>query len=169
VATALEIFNDDDLQVMEKGVEDNSSGTNATVANTTVANTTVTTPTKQTKKEAAAAKLRELLHREHEDWYASLSGGQRAKVEIIRKVFLRPQCPGVLLIDEAFAALDPKSKGLVQTMLRRFCANSVLLVIYHQDAEQDCVPAGGFFDDNLRFEGGLAKLVGTCSEKQSGK
>ena len=107
-------------------------------------------------------KLRRMLHREHDDWFGSLSGGQRAKVELIRKVFMRRRCPGVLLLDEAFAALDPKSKRLVQSKLRGFCPRSVLLVIYHQDAESACVPAGGFFDDNLRFDGGSAALVGTC-------
>merc|ERR1719326_2140291 len=56
----------------------------------------------------------EELHAEVDDWYGTLSGGQRGKAEFIRQVFLKDHCPGVLVIDEAFAPLDPKSKMLVQ-------------------------------------------------------
>ncbi|CAK0832313.1 unnamed protein product, partial [Prorocentrum cordatum] len=55
---------------------------------------------------------------EREDWYGELSGGEKCKVEFIRKVFLRPRCPSVLLIDEAFAPLDPASKRSVQEKLK---------------------------------------------------
>ena len=37
------------------------------------------------------------LHEEKEDWFSQLSGGQKGKVELVRKVFLRNQCPSVLL------------------------------------------------------------------------
>jgi ABC-type nitrate/sulfonate/bicarbonate transport system ATPase subunit len=160
LAIALEIFSDDDFHAgVGAGDTNTNIDTNTDVPNSGIANASATN---NSSSKTATANLRALLEREHDDWYSSLSGGQRAKVELIRKVFLRPECPGVLLIDEAFAALDPKSKGVVQTMLRQRCSKSVLLVIYHQDAEQECVPAGGFFDDNLRFEGGHARLVGTC-------
>eukprot|EP00928_Gymnodinium_smaydae_P098469 TRINITY_DN9162_c3_g4_i1.p1 TRINITY_DN9162_c3_g4~~TRINITY_DN9162_c3_g4_i1.p1 ORF type:complete len:858 (-),score=205.56 TRINITY_DN9162_c3_g4_i1:103-2676(-) len=97
-----------------------------------------------------------------DDWHSQLSGGQRCKLELIRQVFLRKACPRIVLIDEAFAPLDPESRQVVQTRLRDFCRNSLLLVIHHSDAQERCVPAG-FFDDNLHFENGTAGLIGTCS------
>ena len=70
------------------------------------------------------------------DWYGSLSGGQRSKADFIRTVFLRKGgCPALLLVDEGFAALDPRSKGLVQKRLKSFCKDSLVLAIYHTDAE----------------------------------
>ena len=68
------------------------------------------------------ATARAELHREREDWYSELSGGQRSKAELLRSVFLRPACPAVLLLDEVFAALDPSAKALVKAELRAFCA-----------------------------------------------
>ena len=38
------------------------------------------------------------LLEEREDWFSELSGGQKSKVELVRKVFLRETCPSVLLI-----------------------------------------------------------------------
>merc|ERR1712228_866362 len=93
-----------------------------------------------------------------EGWYSKLSGGQRGKMEFIRKIFLRDRCPGVLLIDEAFAPLDPRSKQLVQQKLKEFCAESLVLVIYHGDAGSSCVAGGGFFDSTLHFANGSASL-----------
>jgi len=104
----------------------------------------------------------EELREEKEDWYGGLSGGQRVKLEFIRKVFLREACPRILLLDEAFAPLDPRSKSAIQRRLKDFCAGSLILAIYHSDANDHCVSAGGFFDDNLHFENGTAALVGTC-------
>jgi len=40
------------------------------------------------------------LQEEREDWFSELSGGQKSKVELVRKVFLREKCPSVLLIGE---------------------------------------------------------------------
>jgi energy-coupling factor transporter ATP-binding protein EcfA2 len=107
----------------------------------------------------------EELHAEVDDWYGTLSGGQRGKAEFMRQVFMKDQCPGILIIDEAFAPLDPKSKMLVQRKLKEFCAESLVLVIYHSDAHDSCVTAGGFFDDNLHFSNGTVSLKGLCQEQ----
>jgi len=104
----------------------------------------------------------EELNEEKEDWYSTLSGGQKVKVEVIKRVFLRPKCPSVLLIDEAFAPLDPNSKLLIQRKMKEFCSNSLILAIYHADASEPCVTTSGFFDDNLRFGNGTAQLQGGC-------
>lgn len=76
------------------------------------------------------------LLREHEDWGAAMSGGQRIKLELIRSILLRDACPAVLLLDEAFAPLDPASKLYVMRRLRSFCSESLVLVIYHADARE---------------------------------
>ena len=46
--------------------------------------------------DAAAVQTIE-LHDEKEDWFSQLSGGQKSKVELVRTVFLRKECPSVLL------------------------------------------------------------------------
>jgi len=102
------------------------------------------------------------LQTEADDWFSTLSGGQKGKAEFIRKVFMRDHCPPVLLIDEAFAPLDPQSKALVQRKLKEFCSDSVILVIYHGGASEACVPSEGFFDSSLHFGNGTASLVPVC-------
>lgn len=111
------------------------------------------------ENEAASGLSHEELHEEADDWYSTFSGGQRVKVELIRKVFLKEKCPGVLLIDEAFAPLDPSSKAVVQKMMKTFCAESLLLVIYHSDTNEALSVGGdGFFDETLHFSNGTASL-----------
>jgi ATPase subunit of ABC transporter with duplicated ATPase domains len=46
------------------------------------------------------------LHEEKEDWFSQLSGGQKGKVELVRKVFLRNQCPSVLLGENCYLELN---------------------------------------------------------------
>ena len=89
-----------------------------------------------------------------EDWYSELSGGERCKVEFIQKVFLRQECPPVLLIDEAFAPLDPASSHYLKVRLKAFCRYSVVLVVYHGSESLD----DSFFDDELQFAHGTAIL-----------
>lgn len=116
--------------------------------------------------------LREDITTEQEDWFENLSGGQKSKVELVRKVFLADQCPPVLLIDETFAPLDPDSKNLVMQRLKDFCNESVMLVIYHADVqegdeEETCVQSSNFFDNNLHVEDGVMSLRPVCVELSS--
>ena len=116
---------------------------------------------------------------EAEDWHGVLSGGQRAKADFVRVVLARNHCPALLLVDEGFAALDPMAKALVHRKLRAACARSLVLVIYHTDVvaavlsstlratasptEDSCFTSGSnFFDENLHFSGGVAKLRPLC-------
>ena len=50
-----------------------------------------------TKSSDVIEKLMVELQQEKEDWFSELSGGQKSKVELVRKVFLRNECPSVLL------------------------------------------------------------------------
>jgi energy-coupling factor transporter ATP-binding protein EcfA2 len=120
------------------------------------------------------ARIMDELVEEKEDWFSDLSGGQKSKVELVRKVFLMDECPHVLLIDETMAPLDPKSKSLVMGQIKAFCAGSVVIVIYHtdvgigQEAEEgdgeliECVPSNDFFDGNIHVENKLMHLRPVC-------
>lgn len=111
-------------------------------------------------EDAVIEKLMLELQEEKEDWFSELSGGQKSKVELVRKVLLREECPSVLLVDETMAPLDPASKSQVMSKLKSFCGDSVVLVIYHtdvgsgatSDGEEECVPSNSFFDHNLHVE-----------------
>jgi energy-coupling factor transporter ATP-binding protein EcfA2 len=112
------------------------------------------------------------LLEEKEDWFNDLSGGQKSKVELVRKVFLQEECPHVLLVDETMAPLDPRSKALVMSKVKAFCSGSVVIVIYHTDVgrEQEgeegetveCVPSNDFFDGNIHVENKTIKLRPLC-------
>ncbi|CAE7245427.1 pstB2 [Symbiodinium natans] len=117
---------------------------------------------KSSQESDAQGLTTEELRQERKDWYSDLSGGQRSKAELMRQIFLKSRCPQVVLIDEALAPLDPISKQLVQQQLKDFCSESLILVIYHTGDGVNCVNSTGFFDDNLHFADGRAKLVGLC-------
>lgn len=114
----------------------------------------------------------EQLQEEKEDWFNDLSGGQKSKVELVRKVFLQDRCPNVVLIDETLAPLDPTSKSLVMARLKSFCSGSIIIVIYHADIghgkESDegetieCVPSSNFFDHNLHLENQNIQVRPVC-------
>jgi ABC-type Mn2+/Zn2+ transport system ATPase subunit len=108
-----------------------------------------------------------------EDWFSDLSGGQKSKMELVRKVFLHDRCPDVLLIDETMAPLDPSSKSLVMGKLKEFCGRSVVIVIYHTDVGREttagqgggsveCIPSNDFFNKNIHLEAGVVHLRNVC-------
>lgn len=119
--------------------------------------------------EASIKRIAHELMEEKEDWFSDLSGGQKSKAELVRNVFLQEECPGVLLVDETMAPLDPASKALVMSKLKAFCDNSIIIVIYHADATEDeegtvteCVPSSGFFDHNIHLDHGNLHIRPTC-------
>jgi len=116
--------------------------------------------------EASIKQIQNELVEEKEDWFSDLSGGQKSKVEFVRNVFLETSCPGVLLIDETMAPLDPASKSLVMSQLKAFCRDSIVILIYHTDVGDDdsigCVPSKGFFDRNIHLANGTINMRPTC-------
>ena len=103
--------------------------------------------------------LNNTLDTEQHDWYKEISGGEKIKVELIRQVFLHEKCPDVLLLDEILAPLDPATKSIMMIELKEFCNESTILTIYHN--EKGCVD-GGFFTDNLHFDGGEVQFRELC-------
>jgi energy-coupling factor transporter ATP-binding protein EcfA2 len=123
--------------------------------------------------EATIRRIMDELQEEKEDWFGDLSGGQKSKVELTRKVFLQGSCPDVLLVDETMAPLDPDSKSLVMAKLKKFCNESIVIVIYHTDVGRGsdtgsdeefltCVPSNNFFDENIHLEKGFVHVRKTC-------
>jgi ABC-type bacteriocin/lantibiotic exporter with double-glycine peptidase domain len=129
----------------------------------------------ETQLESSESTLMADLTSEKEDWFSDLSGGQKSKVELVRKIFLADQCPGVLLIDETFAPLDPESKNLCMQKIKEFCKESIVIVIYHADVKMAegeeasaedlgaCVESSNFFDSNIHVEDGALSLRPVCS------
>jgi len=125
----------------------------------------------KTGKTSETNLLRSDIMEEKDDWFSDLSGGQKSKAELVRKVFLSAECPRLLLIDETLAPLDPESKSLVMQKLKAFCKRSILLIIYHADVkfaeggiESKCVPSSNFFDNNLHLENASFDLRPPCAD-----
>ena len=128
-------------------------------------------PSPEAITESTIRHIQKELQEEKEDWFGDLSGGQKSKVELVRKVFLQKSCPDLLLIDETMAPLDPSSKAHVMSKLKDFCKDSVILVIYHTDVGREvgeagnaveCVPSNNFFDYNIHLDKGLIQIKSTC-------
>ena len=125
----------------------------------------------KSSEETIRSIMKELVE-EKDDWFSDMSGGQRSKVELTRTVFLKDQCPHVLLVDETMAPLDPRSKALVMRKLKAFCAGSVVIVIYHTDVGREtpgeggdfveCVPSNNFFDANIHVENKAINIRPVC-------
>lgn len=147
-------------QSLEPGVEDPNKESNETEE-----------LTDGSANDAIDGIMKQLVE-EKEDWFGDLSGGQKSKVELVRKVFLLDKCPSVLLIDETMAPLDPRSKSLVMAQLKAFCSDSVVIVIYHTDVGREsedeggdlveCVPSNDFFDGNIHVENKVMHLRPVC-------
>ena len=116
--------------------------------------------------------IMEQLLEEREDWFNDLSGGQRSKVELVRKVFLQDECPHILLIDKTMAPLNPLLKSLVMSKLKGFYVDSVVIAVYHtvvsreQEGEEGetikCVPSNDFFNSNIHVENQMINLHPGC-------
>lgn len=123
-------------------------------------------------EEAMLRRIVSELLQTKEDWFSDLSGGQKSKVELVRKVFLHDRCPDVLLIDETMAPLDPSSKALVMGKIKDFCSHSIVIVIYHTDVGREttdeggnsveCVPSNDFFNKNIHLEAGVVHIRSVC-------
>lgn len=79
---------------------------------------------------------------------ARLSGGERQRMALARAIVTRP---GVVLLDEPAANLDPASTKELETMLRGVSATGTKILI----ATHDLAQARRLADDVLFFDGGL--------------
>lgn len=98
--------------------------------------------------------LETLLHRP----IASLSGGERQRVALARALVREP---GLLLLDEPLAALDPLTRGVVRSELRRTLSglDPVMLLVTHDPAD-----ALALADDLVVLDAGRIVRSGAITE-----
>lgn len=84
VAQELQLLSFAQSQDSAKPSESNNDGTSS-IRNITRSN------------DAVVQRLMIELQEEKEDWFSELSGGQKSKVELVRKLFLSDECPSVIL------------------------------------------------------------------------
>ncbi|MDB4915342.1 MAG: hypothetical protein JWM95_2986 [Gemmatimonadetes bacterium] len=85
---------------------------------------------------------------------SSLSGGERQLVSLARA--LAP-CPDILLLDEPFAALDPRRRARLRVDLRRLLRERGTTVLH---VTHDFTEAGTLGDIAMVLEGGRVSQVG---------
>jgi len=80
----------------------------------------------------------------------SLSGGQKQIVALLRALFTKPQ---VLLLDEATAALDPKTENFILQLLLKLKEHMAILLVTHKESTAKIA------DEIYVVENGQANLV----------
>lgn len=85
--------------------------------------------------------------------WEELSGGERKKVSVISAIM---QSPDILVLDETFTGLDPKSLEHTQNMLKKYLPNTMFLVVEQQLESNNRF---GFYQYELRLnEGKIREL-----------
>ena len=84
--------------------------------------------------QAAALKALERvgLAGEEDTFPASLSGGMRRRVAVIRAALFKPQ---LLLLDEPFKGLDEEMRAKTAAFLCRACAQATTILVTHDETE----------------------------------
>lgn len=80
-----------------------------------------------------------------DDLEYKLSGGQKKKVAIIQAILKQPK---VLILDESFAGLDPKSLITVQKALLKYLPDTMMLVVDHHAHNNNSL---NFYDQEVHF------------------
>ncbi len=86
---------------------------------------------------------------------ATLSGGQKVRVALMRMLLSEPRA---LLLDEPFGRLDTELRAQIRTLVFRFARDRALPVLMVTHDREDAVAAGGTVFD-ISKPGGCAKAV----------
>jgi len=112
------------------------------------------------KKEAAAARARELLEKmglsdKVKSYPFELSGGQQQRVSIARALALDPQ---VLFFDEPTSALDPELTGDILKVIRNLASEKMTMVIVTHEIPfaREVADRVLFMDNGIFLETGYA-------------
>ena len=79
------------------------------------------------------------------NWAVRLSGGEAKKTQIVSAIIKKPD---ILILDEIFTGLDPKSKVIIQRMLKKYLPNTLILVVDHEAHGNNY---DSFYDQELYF------------------
>jgi putative ATP-binding cassette transporter len=67
------------------------------------------------------------------EWSKTLSGGEQQRIALIRAIIKQPK---LLLMDEPFSALDPKSRALCEQILKKHLPKATIIYIDHEALDE---------------------------------
>lgn len=118
------------------------------------------TQTKESFHQAVAYWLKAInLEHAEKQIAKTLSGGQKRKLELVRSILMQPK---ILLLDEPFAGVDPKSIDEIKQMLKQLNAQSIGIVIsdHHVDDLISIADRGYvLFNGEVICEGSMQKII----------
>lgn len=97
---------------------------------------------------------------------ASLSGGERRRLEITRALITNPSC---LLLDEPFANIDPLSINDVQGLVRHLSKKGISILITDHNAREILSIADRCYlvqEGKVRFSGSVQEIVNNDDVKK---
>jgi ATP-binding cassette subfamily C protein len=96
----------------------------------------------------------------------ALSGGQRQRIVIARAILKRPR---LLILDEATAALDPKSEAAIWDAIKELRGKTTVLAISHQPALLEVADRIYALEASSVSENSVAELLGSLGESMVDK
>jgi ATP-binding cassette subfamily C protein len=96
----------------------------------------------------------------------ALSGGQRQRIVIARAILKRPR---LLILDEATAALDPKSEAAIWDAIKELRGKTTVLAISHQPALLEVADRIYALEASSVSENSVAERLGSLGESMVDK